>query len=93
MGTYYHDKEKKIIVINPPMRKYKNGIKVYFYRGETHSEEPADYPVCYADTPKGKYVNWDFDFVILGVNVKRPKLFGFLGSYWEALEESKIPNN
>ena len=87
MGTFYHDKKKKEIVVNPPMNKMKNGIKVYFYRGEKQDKEPSDYPVAYTNTKKGCSIDFPFDYKILGVDVKRKKWFGLFGSYWEALTE------
>lgn len=87
MGTFFHDKKNKELIIYPSMVKMKNGIKVYFYRKEKHGKNDNDYPVAYADTPKGYSIDFPFDFKILGVEVKRKRWFGLLGYYWEVLEE------
>lgn len=89
-GTYTLDREAKEIRLNFKTSKVRDGIKIFFYRGEAQSEEPVDYPVAYTDCPKDGVLDWPFDeYKIFQVLYRRPKLGGLLGHRWEVLTEAK----
>lgn len=89
IGTYFLDKEKKLLIFNPPLKKCKNGIRVYFTRC-LDEKVAADCPIAHTDAPNANFVTWDFDnFNIIEVMVKRRVLFGIFGYRWELLEEKK----
>jgi len=86
----YIIKDNKIILSKSP-NTFRNGLKVYFYRLEKHSNEFTDYPVAYADTKRCQTeYEWINGIEVLGVCLKRRKWLFF--SYWEELERDLLTN-
>ena len=89
MNTYHLDKKTNEIVFKNKLRKCRNGIKVFFYRGKIDERTMDTYPVAYADAPNDNRISWIEGMEILGLAIKIPIFFGLFGYRWEMLEEKK----
>ncbi len=79
------------IVFDRPLKKTKDGIKIYFYRHPDVKRNKAEYPVAYTDINKGQ-IKYDLPYhsiELFEVLVKQPKykLFPFVWYKWEVVEK------
>lgn len=75
--------ENKEIVFSKPLKKRKDGIKVWFYRNPKIEIKSADYPVCFTDSKRRKNYAWLDGFEILDVAIKKRRWWG--KTYYEVI--------
>lgn len=83
---YYHDKQNKKIIFSKPLKKCRDGVKVYFFRNVDETKT-HDYPVATANTERGqKELSWFDNYEITGVLIKQKRFLGIFGSKWKVIE-------